>query len=148
MAETNLDVRALPKPEAYAQLRAQLAAVLDGIDDEVTAMATISCVVHHGFSHLWTGFYRAVAPTRLRVGHGNRGRMKLATLRAGGRDGTLVVVRRDGSAYAAATDIAPTLQAALDDWDRAEPALRALAARLERGEVPAQPLDPRALHAP
>ncbi|HEX6835821.1 MAG TPA: fumarylacetoacetate hydrolase family protein [Polyangia bacterium] len=74
--------------------------------------------------------------------------MKLATLRAGGRDGTLVVVTRDGGRYATATAIAPTLQAALDDWARSEPALRALAAELEAGRAPSQPLDVRALHAP
>jgi fumarylacetoacetate (FAA) hydrolase len=74
--------------------------------------------------------------------------MKLATLKAGGRDGTLVVVSRDGSRYAVATGIAPTLQAALDDWTRAEPALRALAARVEAGSSATQPVDVRALHAP
>jgi fumarylacetoacetate (FAA) hydrolase len=74
--------------------------------------------------------------------------MKLATLRSGGRDGTLVVVTRDGSRYAPAVGVAPTLQAALDEWTRAEPALRALAERLERGDVAGQPLDVRALHAP
>ncbi|MGZ3404999.1 MAG: fumarylacetoacetate hydrolase family protein [Polyangia bacterium] len=74
--------------------------------------------------------------------------MKLATLRAGGRDGTLVVVTRDGARYATAKEIAPTLQAALDDWTRAEPRLRALAAELEAGRAPSQPLDVQALHAP
>jgi fumarylacetoacetate (FAA) hydrolase len=59
--------------------------------------------------------------------------MKLASL-SGGRDGRLVGVGRDLSACADAGAIAPTLQAALDDWDRARPALLALAERLERGE--------------
>jgi GAF domain-containing protein len=31
-------------------------------------MATVSCLVHHAFGHLWTGFYRVVAPRLLRVG--------------------------------------------------------------------------------
>jgi L-methionine (R)-S-oxide reductase len=32
-------------------------------------MATMSCLVHHAFGHLWTGFYRVVEPGRLlRVG--------------------------------------------------------------------------------
>src|SRR3954467_1367961 len=74
--------------------------------------------------------------------------MKLATFRAGGRDGTLVVVTRDGTRYAAATGIAPTLQAALDEWPHCEPELRELAGRLERNEAPSQPLDVRQLHAP
>jgi GAF domain-containing protein len=68
MAETMLDLRALPKREAYAQLDAQLASLLDRLDDEIAAMATLSCVVHHAFGHLWTGFYRVVAPSLLRVG--------------------------------------------------------------------------------
>lgn len=73
--------------------------------------------------------------------------MKLASLRQG-RDGVLAVVRRDGTVYAPAAEIAPTLQAALDDWTRAEPRLVALAERLERGEVPGLPLDPRRLASP
>jgi GAF domain-containing protein len=69
MAESTLDLRALPKPDAYEQLDAHVRAVLEGVDDPVTAMATISCLVHHAFGHLWTGFYRVVEPGRqLRVG--------------------------------------------------------------------------------
>jgi L-methionine (R)-S-oxide reductase len=68
MSETMLDVRDLPKAEAYEQLAQQLDAILDGVDDEITAMATVSCVVHHGFGHLWSGFYRVVGPALLRVG--------------------------------------------------------------------------------
>ena len=69
MSETTLDLRSLPKPEAYRQLEQHIRAVLDGITDEVTAMATIACLVHHAFGHLWTGFYRVVTPGKLlRVG--------------------------------------------------------------------------------
>ena len=69
MAEETLDLRALPKGEAYAQLADHLDAVLAGIDDEIAEMATVSCLVHHAFGHLWTGFYRVVEPGRLlRVG--------------------------------------------------------------------------------
>ena len=76
--------------------------------------------------------------------------MKLGTLREGGRDGTLVVVRRDGTLFAFARDIAPTLQAALDDWPRAEPQLRGMARILEERPtvVDARALDPRALASP
>ena len=42
--------------------------------------------------------------------------MKLATLRQGGRDGTLVVVSRDLKRAVRVPAIARTLQAALDDW--------------------------------
>ena len=69
MSEITLDLRGLPKPEAYNQLQAHLSSVLAGIDDDVAAMATTSCLVHHAFGHLWTGFYRVVEPGRLlRVG--------------------------------------------------------------------------------
>ncbi len=69
MAEETLDLRAVPKVEAYRQLDAHVRAVLEGIDDEIAAMATISALVHHAFGHLWTGFYRVVEPGRLlRVG--------------------------------------------------------------------------------
>ena len=42
--------------------------------------------------------------------------MKLATLKEGGRDGTLVVVSRDLSRAIKVPTIARTLQMAIDDW--------------------------------
>ena len=46
-------------------------------------------------------------------------------------------------------EIARTLQAALDDWDRAAPALDAIAAELDAGRMPdAVPFDPTAAMAP
>ncbi len=74
--------------------------------------------------------------------------MKLASLRGPGRDGTLIVVRRDGAAYVPAGSSIPTLQAALDDWERKEPELRRLADRLEKGEIAGEPLDPQKLAPP
>src|SRR5260221_7313841 len=74
--------------------------------------------------------------------------MRLATLRDGSRDGSLAVVSRDGASLSRANAIAPTLQAALDDWQRCEPDLRLLADELERGHAPAMPLHPQALAAP
>lgn len=68
MAEVTPDFRHVPKDRAYGQLHAHIIGVLSGIDDEVAGMATISALVHHGFGHLWTGFYRVVAPDRLVVG--------------------------------------------------------------------------------
>lgn len=69
MADVTLDLGHLPKPEAYAQLDAHARAVLAGVDDAVAGMATVSCLVHHAFGHLWTGFYRVVESGRLlRVG--------------------------------------------------------------------------------
>jgi fumarylacetoacetate (FAA) hydrolase len=74
--------------------------------------------------------------------------MRLATVRNGTRDGQLVVVRKDGEAYAKADGIAPTLQAALDDWDQAAPALHDLAAKLDGGQVEGTPVAWEALHSP
>ena len=56
--------------------------------------------------------------------------MKLGSLVAG-RDGRLVVVSKDLSRMADASAVAPTLQAALDDWDRVGPLLSAVAHRAE-----------------
>ena len=94
MAETTLDVRGLPKADAYAALSEQIAAVLDGIDDEIAAMATMSCLLHHGLGHLWTGFYRVVAPSLLRVGpyQGTLGCLEIAFGR--GVCGTAAAERR------------------------------------------------------
>ena len=61
--------------------------------------------------------------------------MKLASLKHG-RDGRLVVVSDDLAWFTDAFLIAPTLQAALDDWERVEPDLRALSESLEHGAVP------------
>ena len=69
MAELTLDLRDLPKSQAYAELATHVAHVLEGVDDPIAAMATMSALLHHGFGHLWTGFYRVVEPRRLlRVG--------------------------------------------------------------------------------
>jgi fumarylacetoacetate (FAA) hydrolase len=73
--------------------------------------------------------------------------MKLASLK-GGRDGRLVVVSRDLSRYADASDIAPTLQAALDDWSGAAPRLAALADALEAASAVHQPFDPEKCASP
>ena len=69
MAEVTLDLRGMPKAEAYAELKQHALAVLEGIDDDIAGMASMSCLLHHAFGHLWTGFYRVVTPGRLlRVG--------------------------------------------------------------------------------
>ncbi|QQX89553.1 fumarylacetoacetate hydrolase family protein (plasmid) [Cupriavidus necator] len=61
--------------------------------------------------------------------------MKLASLKSGGRDGTLIVVSRDLTRAIEATGIAPTLQAALEDWMICKPKLEALYRHLESGNV-------------
>ncbi len=68
MAETLLDVRQEPKPRAYELVHTAFHQVMGNTDDPVTAMATMSALLHHGFGFLWTGFYRVVSPDLLRVG--------------------------------------------------------------------------------
>jgi fumarylacetoacetate (FAA) hydrolase len=62
--------------------------------------------------------------------------MKLATLKTGRRDGTLVVVSRDLVTCQAVPQIAPTLQAALDDWNRCAPQLQQVYDQLNAGNAP------------
>ena len=66
------------------------------------------------------------------------GTMKLATLDNGTRDGRLVVVSRDLTRCTDATSIAPTLQAALDDWEHTAPKLEMLAESLSHDAVPSE----------
>ncbi len=73
--------------------------------------------------------------------------MKLASLKHG-RDGKLIVVSNDLAWYADATAIAPTLQAALDDWEQAVPALRNLATDLEHEAIPRERFHERLAAAP
>lgn len=74
--------------------------------------------------------------------------MKLASRRSG-RDGALLVVSRDLQTFAEARHIAPTLQAALDDWDSVAPALEELYGQLNAGKAPsAAPLHTVQLDAP
>lgn len=68
MAESIPDLRREPKDRAYAQLHAYLLQVMAGIDDDIAGMSTLSALLHHAFGHLWTGFYRVVSPSLLRVG--------------------------------------------------------------------------------
>ena len=61
--------------------------------------------------------------------------MKLATLNDGTRDGQLAVVSRDLKTAHIADGIAPTLQAALDDWAFIAPQLAALYDELNAGRT-------------
>jgi fumarylacetoacetate (FAA) hydrolase len=64
--------------------------------------------------------------------------MKLATLGNGTRDGMLVVVSKDLTRCCAAGYIAPTMQAAIDNWDRVAPELELLARDVEHETVPCE----------
>jgi fumarylacetoacetate (FAA) hydrolase len=81
--------------------------------------------------------------------------MKLASLKEGGRDGTLIVVDRELTRAVRVGDIARTLQAALEDWNGAAPRLNRVyellhlaprAQTINGEEIFA--LDPAALAAP
>jgi fumarylacetoacetate (FAA) hydrolase len=74
--------------------------------------------------------------------------MKLASLKAG-RDGRLVLVSDDLGRMTPAGAPTPTMQTALDNWQEAEPRLRALADALERNNAPdTVPFDPALCAAP
>ncbi|MFD1950041.1 fumarylacetoacetate hydrolase family protein [Sphingomonas arantia] len=73
--------------------------------------------------------------------------MKLGSLKSG-RDGRLVVVSRDLAWCADAGHIAPTMQAALDDWERVEPALQNLATDLAHEAIPMMRFHERQAAAP
>jgi fumarylacetoacetate (FAA) hydrolase len=75
--------------------------------------------------------------------------MKLTTLRTARPDGELVVVSRDLARMARVADIAPTLQAALDDWDAIRPRLEARFQALEAGRAEkAEPFAAGRAHSP
>ncbi|GHF26881.1 2-keto-4-pentenoate hydratase [Kordiimonas sediminis] len=73
--------------------------------------------------------------------------MKLASLKEG-RDGALVLVSNDLKRMTSAQEIAPTLQAALDDWKNCFPKLRAKAESLESGAIEGEAFDQTACHSP
>jgi fumarylacetoacetate (FAA) hydrolase len=76
--------------------------------------------------------------------------MKLATLKRGGRDGRLAIVSRDLTRCLLVPGIAPTLQAALDDWATVSPRLADRAATLQLNPTHADvmPFDPAQCAAP
>ena len=80
--------------------------------------------------------------------------MKLASLKEGGRDGSLIVVSRDLGLAVRVPDIAPTLQRALEDWSTAAPRLNQVSEVLNGSAVetingePVFALDMSALAAP
>jgi fumarylacetoacetate (FAA) hydrolase len=75
--------------------------------------------------------------------------MKLATLKQGGRDGTLVVVNRALTHCRTVSAIARTLQQALDDWAACEPQLRQVYEALNNGAfTDPDVFDPALCHSP
>ncbi len=75
--------------------------------------------------------------------------MKLASLKTGGRDGSLIIVSRTLEHYVSAAEIVATLQSALDNWDTIAPQLNALSEQLNNGQCEnSKPLDISSLAAP
>lgn len=74
--------------------------------------------------------------------------MKLATLKNDSRDGRLVVVSKDLTRCCEASNIAPTLQAALDNWEECAPKLEALYRDVEHQAVPCERFHEREAHSP
>jgi fumarylacetoacetate (FAA) hydrolase len=74
--------------------------------------------------------------------------MRLGSLPGPGRDGTLVAIAADHRRGVRTPAGIPTLQAALDGWDRAAPRLRAVCEELERDGAGGEPLVLSSLHSP
>ena len=60
--------------------------------------------------------------------------MKLGSLKAGGRDGSLIIVDKQLANYVLAAEVVPTLQLALDNWADAAPRLNAISKALNEGD--------------
>ncbi|MEN8132453.1 MAG: fumarylacetoacetate hydrolase family protein [Pseudomonadota bacterium] len=74
--------------------------------------------------------------------------MKLASLKQGGRDGTLLVVSRDITRARKLPKIAATLQQAIEDWEWIAPQLEACYRALNDDDQQGFRFDPEALAAP
>jgi len=74
--------------------------------------------------------------------------MKLGTIRNGSRDGRLIVVSRDLTRYVEAGDLAPTMQSALDGWDKLKPMLDDIYGRLNSKAIAGQAFDATLCHSP
>jgi GAF domain-containing protein len=68
MSESIPDLSSIPRPAAYAEISKSAESLLEGVTDEVAAMATLSALLYHSLGFLWAGFYRVVAPGVLQVG--------------------------------------------------------------------------------
>ena len=71
VADRTGDLRMDPteKHRRYEDVASQVAAVLEGEEDLLAAMATMACLLHNAFPYFyWTGFYRRVAESQLLVG--------------------------------------------------------------------------------
>ena len=74
--------------------------------------------------------------------------MKVGSLKRGGRDGTLVVLSEDFNRALPVPQIAPTLQGALEDWDRCSDGLRRAAESLSADQGVGIRITPNDMHSP
>jgi fumarylacetoacetate (FAA) hydrolase len=74
--------------------------------------------------------------------------MRLATIKTPDRDGALAIVDREFKHLLAVPHIAPTLQRALENWDRVQPQLAEASDRLNADPADAVPYDVGLLGAP
>ncbi len=75
--------------------------------------------------------------------------MKLASLKEGGRDGTLIVVNRALTQAVKVSDIATTMQIAMDDWAEISPKLEEVYSKLQNNDIENTfEFDPAQLAAP
>ena len=119
--------RAELKPERLADT---LAFMFESrLPQHLTPYAAELATLQEDYADCWSGFRK-----RFNGAPSGQPEMKLASLKQG-RDGRLVVVSRDLARAADASDIAGTMQGALDDWANAAPRLAERAARLEAGTV-------------
>lgn len=57
------------KQQNYREILRELDALLEGVNDPITAMSTCAAALHQRLPYAsWTGFYRVAAPRLLRVG--------------------------------------------------------------------------------
>ena len=53
----------------HEEVYQRITTILDGENDWVAAMATVTCELHNAFEHYhWTGFYRTTSPGVLKIG--------------------------------------------------------------------------------
>ena len=53
----------------HEEVYQRITTILDGENDWVAAMATVTCELHNAFDHYhWTGFYRTTSPGVLKIG--------------------------------------------------------------------------------
>lgn len=69
MTPSSSHASTLDKAAIYDEVFQRIQALIDDETDWISAMATVSCELHHAFEYYhWTGFYRAISDNMLVVG--------------------------------------------------------------------------------